>query len=117
MTVADTVNALTGDSFHATKVTAAITASEILVAGYINETYTASVDNGLDSAVALAAANMLKSGKIDGSNMALQLPQFNQQVGLSSDVTALLDNYISRSGSEKSVWNFSTAISSKDYNV
>lgn len=63
MTAAELVDTLTGNSFTATEVTAAIVAATTVVQGYREETYVFGTDNNVDSALAQIAATILFQGR------------------------------------------------------
>lgn len=95
MTVADQVNSMTGNSFNATLVTSAITTAEATISGIINETYVAGNELRLDTAVALTAANTLKMGKVDSSNL-IGADVTNNQTILTEEVQEILALYLKK---------------------
>ena len=111
MTVTDNVNAITGNSFSSTLVSAAITTAEIIVSGYVNETYTAGDSNQLDSAVSLVAVNILEKGKKDQANLVSNNPPENQKEILSQEVRAILDSYME----QDTAWVIDNTMSDTDY--
>lgn len=93
MTITDDINSLTGLSFSAAEVAAALLASTNTISGYLEETIVEDTNELLDTAITLLARKFLERGRISIKQKEQETPADYVDRVIPLEVQALLDKY------------------------
>lgn len=97
MTVTADVNALTGNSFNPTLVTAALVIAEKLITGEIVGSYSAGVSTVLDNAVTILTKEILERGRDSNKDKTDKTNTYSSASLITPEIRQILDEYNSSS--------------------
>ena len=93
MTVTDKVNSLTGNSFNATLVAAALVTAQDLITGEIVGTYSPGASTDLDNAVTILTKEILERGRDSNKDKTDKTNTYSSASLITPEIRKILNEY------------------------